>query len=170
MAAKTGLIGARVHSQDAAGSAKGASSTAAALLGLSNSIPANTLEVGDVIQGKAVMLVSTNSTPNLTVAVANGSTALVTALPATATGSGLSARAVTIDYQITVQATGASGTLELVGQVSPVDTAAPVPVRATATVDTTAAIALDIQITFGTSHASNTCTGEQHVTKVAGRD
>ena len=170
MAAITGLRGgAVVASQGAVASAVGASSTAAALLGHSNTIPAGTLQVGDVITGRATFLVSTDSTPNLTVALANGTTALVTPLSATATGSGLSARAVTMDYEITVRAIGATGTLELVGRVSPVDTAALVPIRAAATVDTTADIVLDTQVTFGTSHATNTCTGEQHVTRRYGR-
>ena len=167
MAAIKALRQTRTFSQSAAAAAVGASSTAAALLAHANTVPANTLQVGDVIRGRVVMLVTTAGAYTFTVALANGTTALITPASAVTTGT-LTARAVTVEYEITVREVGSTGTLELVAQVSPLDTAALVPARASATVDLTADLALDTQVTFGTSGA-NSATGEQHNTRVDGQ-
>lgn len=128
-------------------------------------IPVGSLDDGAVIVIEAAGVISTTGTPNLTIRVINGTTALISS-GAVATGSGLASVPFFIRAVGVVRTRGSAGTIlwSLNAMIQEAATAQNTysAVDTTAdTVDQTAALTLDIDYTWGTASASNTLTTSQ---------
>lgn len=126
-------------------------------------LPAGLLNVGTIIYGGIRGVVSTTSTPNLTLrwvldAVAGTVTYVIATTGATATGSGLSGVTLTCDFEFIVTAVGTSGTIESMMNTWTGTTFFASVAPASVTVDTTKAYTLDCLATWGTQSSSNTLT------------
>lgn len=124
---------------------------------VSYTIPASTLQVGDVVTIKAqVIATSTNSTDTLTIKVKQGSNVLA----ATAAVDVANNDIAFIEVNMIVRTIGASGTYVAAGMVSNgvAGTATMRPVyKASTTIDTTATQAITVTAEWSVAHASNSC-------------
>lgn len=130
-------------------------------------LPANLLDVGQVLRLTAFGVFSTTVTPTLLEGFYYGGVAgiALAATGATATASGVTNVPWRIEYEGRVRSTGTAGTImghgfELRGtSVSAVGTV-PIPITAlaTVTIDTTTAKTLTVGAQWGTASASNTIT------------
>lgn len=130
-------------------------------------LPANLLDVGQVLRLTAFGVFSTTGAPTLLEGFYYGGVAGVAlaATGATATGSGVTNVPFRLEYEGRVRSTGTAGTImghgyELRGTSVSAVGVVPIPVTAlaTVTIDTTTAKAITVGAQWGTSSASNTLT------------
>lgn len=140
-------------------------------------LPANLLDVGQVLRLCAFGVFSTTSAPTLLLGFYYGGvagTALATT-GAVTTGSGVTNVPFRLEYEGRVRSTGTGGTIMGQGfcdfgtSVSAV-THMPIPVTAlsTVTIDTTTAKSLTVGAQWGTSSASNTLTAHHFSVELIG--
>lgn len=130
-------------------------------------LPANLLDVGQVLRLTAFGVFSTTGAPTLVTGFYYGGVAGVAlaATGATATGSGVTNVPFRLEYEGRVRSTGTSGTImgagfEMRGTSVSAVGFVPIPVTAlaTVTIDTTTAKTITVGATWGTLSASNTLT------------
>jgi len=142
--------------------------SATSLLGTGNgspTIPANAAAAGRTFRLRLSGTIGTAATPgNLTLALKLGTTtiaaATLAALPASASGAGWQA-----EFDVTFRSAGSAATVIATGAVAHDSGtgrggASLNPGGNTATVDTTAALAFDVQATWSTANAGNTITSK----------
>lgn len=132
-------------------------------------IPANYLVPGNILEVVATGRFSNTGTPNLTLGLYWGGVAgtALCATAATATPSGVTNQVFVVRATIIVRSIGSAGSMEAIGSAGNIGTnPAFMPATGTGVVtslDTTAAKALTLGATWGTSSASNTLTCAQFV-------
>lgn len=136
----------------------------------SATIPANSLKVGDEITVYGVIYnISVNATPTLRGRIRFGGTTLTgTAVSDTGTISVIADNWLILRATIQIQAIGASGSFVGSGQSHSIATAtnAGQSIATTATtIDTTAALLVELTALWSASHASNSCRGQQFTVK-----
>jgi len=120
------------------------------------SIPANALQVGDVLRVRGqVRAPTTNSTDTLLLDVSVGGTALVAGLAVDVADNDVGI----VDVEIAVRSIGASGSLFASGMIGlgPVASATMRPVANSGTRDTTGALVVGIAGTWSVASASDIC-------------
>jgi hypothetical protein len=130
-------------------------------------LPANLLDVGQILRLKAFGVFSTTAAPTLLLGFYYGLVAgtALAASGAVATGSGVTNVPWHLEYEGRVRSTGTAGTImgagfEYRGTAVNAGGFLPIPITAlaTVTIDTTTAKALSVGAQWGTSSASNTLT------------
>jgi hypothetical protein len=120
------------------------------------SIPANFLQVGDVIRVRGLVVASaTNGTDTLLLDISVGGTALVASIAVDVANADVGV----IDVSFVVRSLGASGSLFGAGQIGigPVASATMRPVSGSGTRDTTGALAVGVAGTWSVANAGNVC-------------
>lgn len=132
----------------------------------STTIPANSLKVGDQLTVEGLIYnISVNATPTLRGRIRFGPTTITgTIVCDTGTISVIADNWLLLRATITVQAIGASGSIVASGSSHSIATSTnagqSLAIVAT-TVDTTAALLLELTALWSASHASNSCRGQQ---------
>ena len=136
----------------------------------SATIPANSLKVGDEIRVYGVIYnISVNATPTLRGRIRFGGTTLTgTAVSDTSTISVIADNWLILNATIQIQAIGASGSFVASGQsnsIANTTNATQSIATAATTIDTTAAILVELTALWSASHLSNSCRGQQFTVK-----
>lgn len=121
-------------------------------------LPANSLVVGKTLRIRALGVLSSTSTPNLTIVAKLGSTTVATTGVVAQTGTPTNV-GTELSVDITCRTAGASGSVFAQGFFRYGTVFMPIAATAAVTLDTTAAQIIDLTATWSVANSGNTITG-----------